>query len=142
MLVAITLARGAHFVTTHRILLLNAVSTAACAVGILITRRTLPALFALNGPLLLDILAAGLLAYAAALAVAAGRQPIRRQTLMVFAAVDALWVMASAAVLLLFWRELAELARALVIVVAVAVEVFATLQFRAARAAGRQPIPA
>jgi hypothetical protein len=41
-------------------------------------------------------------------------------------------VAASGLVLLLFWSELAPVARVLVIAAAVVVEVFATLQFRAA----------
>jgi len=128
--------------TPNRILLINAVSTAACAAGILLTRQVLPPLFALNGPLLLDVTAVGLFAYAVALAVAANRQPVGRSTLMTFAAVDALWVAGSAVVLLMFWGDLAALARTLIIVVAIAVEAFATLQFRAARAVQNQPLAA
>jgi hypothetical protein len=41
-------------------------------------------------------------------------------------------VVGSAVVLVLFWTELAPLARLLVVAVALVVEVFATLQFRAA----------
>ena len=52
---------------------------------------------------------------------------------MAFAIVDALWVAGSAVVLLLFWGQLTPVARVLVIAVALAVEVFATLQYRAAR---------
>ena len=51
---------------------------------------------------------------------------------MAFAIVDALWVAGSAVVLLLFWGQLTPVARVLVIAVALAVEVFATLQYRAA----------
>jgi hypothetical protein len=78
------------------------------------------------------VLVAGLLAYAGALAFAAHRQPVTRQALMAFTVADALWVAASASVLLLFWAQLAPVARLLVIAVAMVVEVFATLQFRAA----------
>ena len=69
-----------------------------------------------------------------ALGVAAWRDTVDRPTLMTFAIVDALWVAASAVVLLFFWGQFAPLARVLVIAVAVAVEVFATLQYRAAAA--------
>lgn len=118
--------------TPPRILQLNAVSTAACALGMLATRGTLHSLFGLDAPMLLDVIAAGLLAYAGALAFAAHRRPVSRQALMVFTVADAIWVVASAIVLVLFWGQLAPLARLLVIAVALVVEVFATLQFRAA----------
>jgi hypothetical protein len=52
------------------------------------------------------------------------------------------WVVASAIVLLLFWPEFADVARFLVIAVALVVEVFATLQFLAAgkASAGRPQV--
>ena len=118
--------------TPHRILLLNALSTAACAIGMLITRGTLHTLFGLDTPLPLDVLAVGLLGYAGALGVTTRRGTIERSTLMAFAIVDALWVVGSAVVLLLFWGQLTPVARVLVIAVALAVEVFATLQYLAA----------
>ncbi|MGH9148060.1 MAG: hypothetical protein ACRD1Q_15220 [Vicinamibacterales bacterium] len=123
--------------SSNRILQINAASTAACAVGIVATRQMLPALFGLDSPLLLDVLAAGFIAYAGALALAAARQPVGRHTLMAFTIADALWVAGSAVVLLLFWTELSLFARMLIIGVALIVEVFATLQFRAARLTGR-----
>jgi len=119
--------------TSHRILQLNAVSTAACAVGMLVTRGTLYSFFGLGAPILLDVLAIGLLAYAGALALAAARQPVTRQALMAFTVADGLWVAASVVVLLLFWGQLASVARFLIIAVRLVVEIFATLQFRAAR---------
>jgi len=126
--------------TSHRILQLNAISTAACAVGMLAARGVLPALFGLDGPALLDLLAVGLLAYAGTLAGAANRRPVTRQALLAFTVADVLWVVASAIVLLLFWPEFAAIARFLVIVVALVVEVFATLQFLAAgKASGGRP---
>ena len=126
--------------TSRRILQLNAVSTAACAIGMFATRGTLYSLFGLDAPILLDVLAAGLLVYAGALAFAAHRQPVTRQALLAFTVADALWVAASAIVLLVFWSQLAPVARLLVIVVALVVEVFATLQFRAAgKVGGRSP---
>ena len=126
--------------TSHRILLLNAISTAVCAVGLLAARGILPALFSLDGPLLLDGLAIALLVYAGMVAVAAYRRPITRQALLAFTIADALWVGASAIVLLLFWAELTGVARFLVIAAALVVEIFATLQFLAAgRASSAAP---
>jgi hypothetical protein len=128
--------------TPHRILGLNALATPGCALGMLATRATLYTLFGLDTPVLLDALAIGLLAYAGALGLAA-RGSISRQTLMAFTAADALWVVGSAAVLVLFWGQLAVLARALIIAVAVVVEIFATLQFLAAgRVSGGSPLAA
>ena len=118
--------------TSHRILQVNAVSTAACGIGMLATREILPALFGLDGPLLLDLLAVGLLLYAGLLAAAARRRPVARQALIAFTVADVLWVVASAFVLLVFWADFAAIARFLVFAVAVVVEVFATLQFKAA----------
>ncbi len=124
-------------VTSHRILQLNGVSTAACAVGVLAARGSLHPLFGLDSPVLLDVLAIGLLAYAGALILAARRRPVDRPTLMAFTIADAIWVGASAVVLVLFWAQMAPVARLLVIAAAIVVEIFATLQFRAAnKAAG------
>ena len=123
--------------TSHRILQLNAVSTAACGFGLLATRGTLHSFFALDTPALLDLLALGLLLYAGALAFAARRQPVSREVLMAFTVADGLWVVASGIVLLLFWGQLAAVARVLVIAAALVVEVFATLQYRAAGRASR-----
>ena len=117
---------------SHRILQLNALATAVCATGMLAARSALPSLFGLGSPILLDVIAAGLLAYAGALAFAAARRPVTRGALMFFTIADGAWVVGSAAVLALFWSELAVLARVLVIGVAVAVDIFALLQFRAA----------
>jgi len=118
--------------TPHRILQFNAVSTAASALAMLVTRQSLHSLFGLESPALLDILAVGLLAYAVALVVVTKRRIIDRQALMTFAIGDAIWVVGSAIVLLLFWAQLAPVARVLVIGAALVVEVFAVLQFRAA----------
>jgi len=120
--------------TSHRILQLNAFSTAACALVMLATRGLLHGLFGLQTPVLLDVLAAGFLAYAGALALAAARQPVTYQALIAFTLADGLYVAASLVMLLLFWDQLAPVARFLVIAVGLVVEVFATLQFRAARA--------
>jgi hypothetical protein len=120
----------------NHILQLNALATAICAAGMLATRGLLPAHFGLATPFVLDVLAIGLLAYAGALAVAAGRTTVARPTLLAFTAADALWVAGSAVVLLLFWSQFSPVARTLVIAVALAVEVFATLQYRAAGTVG------
>jgi hypothetical protein len=122
--------------TPHRILNLNALSTAGCAVAMLVTRGTLYGLFGLDSPLLPDIIAVGLLAYAVALAVAARQPSVTRQTLLTFTLIDDAWVVASAAVLVMFWSDLAPIARALTIAVALVVEVFALLQYRAAGGMG------
>jgi hypothetical protein len=132
MLASSQQSKGVQIMTSHRILQLNAASTAACALGMLATRGTLHSFFGLDTPILLDVLAVGLLAYAGALAFAAERQPVGRAALMAFTIADVMWVVASAVVLVAFWGQLAPLARVLVIAVALVVEVFATLQFRAA----------
>lgn len=116
----------------HRILQLNGSMTAVCAVGMLGTRGILPSLFGLGSPVVLDVIAIGLLGYAAALFVAAARRPVSAKTMMVFTAADAVWVVGSAIVLMLYWAQLAPIARVLVIAGALAVELFASLQYRAA----------
>ena len=117
--------------TPHRILGLNALVTAGGALGMLATRGTLYAFFGLETSTVLDILAVGLLAYAGLLWHTT-RRPISRRTLMTFTAAEALWVVASAVVLVVFWGQFDGIARLLVVAVAVVVEVFATLQYRAA----------
>ena len=112
--------------------LFNALSTAACAAAMLLTRGTLYQHFGLMTPVLLDVLAVGLLAYAVALVAAARQQTLERPTLLAFTIGDALWVVGSAVVLVLFWNQFTPVARVLVIAVALAVDVFAMLQYRAA----------
>jgi hypothetical protein len=125
--------------TPHRILGLNALVTAAGALGMLATRGTLHTFFGLETSTLLDVLAVGLLGYAGLLWLAT-RRPINRQTLMTFTAAEVLWVVASAVVLVMFWSQFDTIARLLVIVVAIVVEIFATLQYLAAgRVGGRSP---
>jgi hypothetical protein len=124
--------------TAHRILGLNALATAGCALGMLATRGTLYTFFGLETPVLLDVLAVGLLGYAGLLWLATTRRPVSRQTLMTFTAADALWVVASAVVLMFFWGQFDAIARLLVIAAAIVVEVFAMLQYHAAgRVGGR-----
>ena len=123
----------------HRILQLNALSTAAAAIGMFAARDALHPLFGLDSPFLLDVLAAGFIVYAAALLTAAQRRPVSRRTLVAFTAADAIWVAGSGIVLLAFWSSLVPLARTLIIAVALIVELFAALQFRAARVGVRSP---
>jgi hypothetical protein len=130
--------KGAHTMSATRILQVNALSTAVCAIGMLAARETLYGLFGLTSPVLLDELAVALLAYAGALLVVAGRQPVGRRALIAFSIADGVWVVGSGIVLLRFWPQLSPLARVLVFAVAVVVEVFATLQFRAAGALRRR----
>jgi hypothetical protein len=139
---AILLVKERHM-TPHRILQVNALSTAVSAVALLAGRGILPRFFGLASPVLLDVVAVGFLAYAAALALTARRRPVNRQALMAFAIADAVWVVASAAALLMFWQQMEPLGRILIVAVALVVEVFATLQFRAAGAIKREyPQPA
>ena len=77
----------------------------------------------------------GLLGYAAALWMSARQPRVNRGTLLAFTVADGMWVVGSAVVLMLFWNQLAPIARLLVIAVAMVVDVFAMLQFRAARRA-------
>jgi hypothetical protein len=130
-------------VTPHRILHVNALSTAASALAMLATRQVLYPLFGLGSPLVLDLAAVAFLAYAAALVAAARRRPVDRRTLLAFAAADALWVLGSAILLVVCWTQIGVPGRLLIVAVALVVEVFATLQFRAAGAVGsRLPEPA
>jgi hypothetical protein len=124
--------KGACIMASHRILRLNAISTAASAVGMLASRGTLYTFFGLDTSLLLDALAVGLLLYAGALYVAAQWQPVTRAMLLAVSAADASWVIGSVVVLLLFWSQLTPVGRSLVIAAALVVEAFATLQYRAA----------
>jgi hypothetical protein len=117
----------------HHILRINAAATAACAAGMLAARGMLFPLFGLNSPLLLDAIAVGFLLCAGALWFAARRAPVQRQALLFFAIADMSWVVGSAFLLLFFWTGLAPIARIMIIAVALVVEIFATLELRAAR---------
>ena len=119
--------------TSQRILQLNAASTAVCAIAMIAERAILYPLFGLESPLILDVIAVAFLAYAAAaVALAAAQRPVPRPALMFFAVADGAWVVGSGVILLLFWTNLAPIARILIIAVAAVVDVFAMLQFRAA----------
>jgi hypothetical protein len=121
--------------TSNRILQINATATAATGLAMLAARGFLPPLFGLGSPLLLDLVAIFFLVYAGALFFFAARPQVERPALLAFAAGDAAWVVGSAVVLLLFWSQLTPVARVLIIGVAIVVDAFAMLQYRAARTA-------
>ena len=123
--------------TAHRVLQLNGSATAISALAMLATRGVLPPLFGLSSPVLFDVIAVAFLVYAGALFAAAARRPVSAKTMMVFTAADAVWVVGSAIVLMVYWAQLAPVARVLVIAVALVVELFASLQYRAAGAIRR-----
>jgi hypothetical protein len=89
--------------------------------------------FGLESPLLLDITAMAFLVYAGIIAMTARRPVISRTALMTTAAANAGYVMASIVIVMMFWTELEPVGRGLIILVALAVEAFATLQFTVAR---------
>ena len=119
--------------TANKIVLTNAAATAASGALMLAARTVLYPYFGLGSPLLLDVIAIGFIAYAAAMIAAARRPVMSRATLMALAAADASWVVVSVGVLVVFWPALDPIGRALIIAVALVVEGFATLQFAAAR---------
>jgi hypothetical protein len=118
--------------TSNQILQLNALATAVSAVAMLATRGALYRLFGADSPMLFDVIAVGLLIYAAALVIVAREPLVGRRALMAFTFADGLWVAGSAIALVVFWTDLTPLARFLVIGTALVVDVFAMLQFRAA----------
>jgi hypothetical protein len=119
--------------TANKIVLTNAIATAASGVLMLAARAVLYPYFGLESPLLLDLIAIGFIVYAGVMAIAARQDVMSRATLLALAAADASWVIFSVAVLVMFWPALDPIGRALIIAVALVVEVFATLQFAAAR---------
>jgi hypothetical protein len=116
--------------TAHRVLWINASSTAVSAVAMLAARAILPPVFGLETPLVLDLVAIVFLAYAAAIAFAASRSTIDSRILFAFAAADGACAIASAAALVLFWPQLTIVGRLLLIALGLTVEVFAALQYR------------
>ena len=120
--------------TATRILGTNAVATMLTAVTMLVGRRVLYPQYGLADPLMIDAIAVAFLVYAGAMALSASGQGVSRRALLVYAAADAAWVVASALMLALWWPQFTGAGRALIVVVALVVEVFATLQFRAAGA--------
>lgn len=121
--------------TSNRILQINATATAATGLAMLAGRAFLPPLFGLASPLLLDLIAIFFLVYAAGLLYFAARPHVDRSALLAFAAADGAWVVGSVVVLLMFWPQLTPIGRLLIVGVAIVVDVFAMLQFRAARSA-------
>jgi hypothetical protein len=119
--------------TARHTLLIDAVATTATALLMFAGRGLLYPYFGLQSPLVLDVAATAFLVYAAIIALAARREDITRTTLMATAAANGAYVVASAAMLVLFWSELQPVGRALIVVVALAVEAFAMLQFAAGR---------
>lgn len=119
--------------TAQRTVLIDAAATTATAVLLLAGRSLLYPYFGLTSPLLLDITAVAFILYAAILALAAKRPAMSRATLMTIVGANLAYVVASAAVLVMFWSALHPVGRAAIGAVAVAVELFASLQFAAAR---------
>jgi hypothetical protein len=119
--------------TAQRILQFNAGTTLACAMAMIAARNVLYPWFGLDSPMAIDAVAIAFIAYAGAMFSASRRRPVERQALMPFAIADWTWVAASGLVLLLYWNQVAPAGRLLLIVVALAVDVFATVQFRVAR---------
>jgi hypothetical protein len=119
--------------TSNRILQINATATAVTGAAMLAARGFLPPLFGLGSPMLLDLIAVFFLTYAAGLFYFAARPQVERPTLLAFAAADGAWVVGSVIALLMFWPQLTPIGRVLIIGVAVIVDAFAMLQFRAAR---------
>ena len=119
--------------TAHRAVLIDAVATTATAVLMLAARSVLYPYFGLSSPLVLDIAAAAFVVYAAVIGLAATRPIITRPTLMTIAGANIGYVIASVAVLITFWSALHPAGRAMIGVVALAVEGFAMAQLTAAR---------
>ncbi|HYE89302.1 MAG TPA: hypothetical protein VEA16_23285 [Vicinamibacterales bacterium] len=124
--------------TARRTLFANAGFSAASAVFMLAARDLLYPLFALESSALLVAVAIALLIYAASLVAAARREPPDRRLLLTAAVLDAGWVVGSVIVLIAAWAQLAPVGRVLIIVAAVVVEVFATVQYRIARSLAAQ----
>lgn len=122
--------------TARRTLLANAIFTAASALVLIAARNVLFPLFALSSPWLLTAIGVALLLYAASLVLEARREPPHKSALLTAALLDAAWVVGSIIVLVVAWSSLAPTGRALIIGAALAVEVFAFLQFRASRLTG------
>jgi hypothetical protein len=121
--------------TAHRAVLIDAAATAAAAALMFAVRPLLYPYFGLTSPMLLDVTAAAFIAYAAIIALAALRPVIPRGALMTIVGANVAYVAASLAVLVVFWSQLHPVGRGLIVAVALAVELFATLQFVAARRA-------
>jgi hypothetical protein len=119
----------------HRILQLNAVTTAISAAAMIVARPTLYPLFGLSSPLWLDVATIVFVAYAAALLFVVRRPVVRRLELFAFSIGDGLCFAAGLVVLIAFWSNLTPIARVLIAVTTIVVDVFALAQYRAARIA-------
>lgn len=119
--------------TAHRTVLIDAIATAGSGVLMLAARGILYPFFGLTSPMLLDIVAVTFIAYAASIAVVAARPVITRAALLTIVGVNVASVVASVAILIVFWADFHPVGRVLIGAVALIVEAFATLQFAAAR---------
>ena len=119
--------------TAHRAVLIDAAATTTTAVVMLAARSILFPYFGLSSPLLLDVTAAAFLVYAAIIGLVAVRPAISRSALITIAGANVGYVVASLAVLVMFWSQLHPVGRGLIVAVALGVEAFAMLQFAAAR---------
>ena len=119
--------------TAHRAVLIDAAATTATAVSMLAARGILFPYFGLSSPLLLDVTAAAFIVYAGIIGLVAARPTISRSALMTVAGANVGYVVASLAVLVMFWSQMHPVGRGLIVAVALAVEAFAMLQFAAAR---------
>lgn len=118
----------------NRILQLNALITAASALVMIAARPYLYPLFGLSAPLWLDVATVVFLGYAAALLIACRRPAVPRPALWAFAIGDGACCVIGIGLLLIFWSELTPIARGLMALTALVVDVFAWAQFRAALA--------
>ena len=123
--------------TARHTLLIDAAATTATAVLMLAGRNLLYPYFGLTSPLLLDVTAIAFVVYAAVITMAARSSEVSRAAVLTTAAANVGYVLASAAVLIVFWSELLPVGRTLIIAVALAVEAFATLQFSAVRSSAQ-----
>ena len=114
-------------------ILIDAAATTATALLMLAARGFLYPYFGLESPELLDMAAAAFVVYAAIIGLAAARPDISRTTLMTIAGANVAYVIASMILLVTFWPVLHPAGRVLIVVVSLAVEGFALLQFTAAR---------
>ena len=119
--------------TAHRAVLLDAVATTATAVLMVAARNILYPYFGLTSPMLLDGAAAAFILYAAIIGMVAARPAISRTALLTIVGANVAFVVACMAALIVFWSQLHPVGRLLLVGVALAVEMFATLQFMAAR---------
>jgi hypothetical protein len=119
--------------TARRAVLIDAAVTTASAVLLLAARTMLYPFFGLTSPLLLDLVAAAFIAYAAIITLVARRNVISRTALLTVVGANAAYVVGSIVLLGMFWGQLHPVGRALIFAVAMVVEAFAALQFVAAR---------